>query len=126
METLKDRFNRNIKAKATIGAPFTMDDVARSLEVPSNELRSSWFTPFLKDGTIVRIGTEPSRNPQSNGRHINLYSGTYYLEEWLAEREAEREEERLERLAENYARVQSAPRELSEKDEEVIHQLLTA
>lgn len=80
MESLRERFDRNVKAKAVIGDPFTLDDIATSLEVPVTDLRPSWLTPFVNNDTIRKVGSKPSRNPKSNGRLIALWQGTYYLD----------------------------------------------
>src|SRR4051794_17056 len=86
MDTVRERFDRNVKAKATIGGPFTLDDVAASIDAPVSDLRSSWLTPFANAGTIRAVGTAPSRNPKSRGRHITVWQGTYYLDLEEAER----------------------------------------
>lgn len=80
MNPLRERFDSNIRAKATIGHPFTLDDVAASLQVPVTDLPSSWMTSHVNTDIVRVVGTAPSKNPKSNGRRINMYSGTYYLE----------------------------------------------
>jgi hypothetical protein len=77
MNSLRERFDRNVKAKATIGFPFTVEDVAETLDVPSNELRSSWLTPHVNAGIIRNVGKQPSR---SKKHQVIVWQGTYYLD----------------------------------------------
>lgn len=88
-DNLREQFDHRVWVKATIGFPFTMEDVARTMEVPGSDLRSSWMTPHVNSGLVRIIGTEPSKNPKAKGRHINVYSGTYYLDLEEEERKAE-------------------------------------
>ena len=92
---LREKFDRNIRAKAGIGCPFTMEDVADTLGVKSSELRSSWLVPFRDNDTIRNIGTQPSR---SKKHQVIIWCGTYYLDLEIEEQrealEAEMERER--------------------------------
>ena len=88
-DDLREKFDRNIRAKAGIGHPFTMEDVADTLGVKSSELRSSWLVPFRDADVIRNIGTQPSR---SKKHQVIIWCGTYYLD-LEAEEEAERQAE---------------------------------
>jgi len=106
-DDLREKFDRNIRAKAGIGMPFTMEDVADTLGVKSSELRSSWLVPFRDADVIRNVGSQPSR---SKKHHVTVWQGTYYLDleaeerraaaaELLAEYEAEHGEITDEELA---------------------------
>ena len=74
---LKEKFDRNIRAKAGIGMPFTMEDVADTLGVKGSDLRSSWLVPFRDADVIRNVGTQLSR---SKKHHVTVWQGTYYLD----------------------------------------------
>lgn len=88
-DDLRDRFDRNIRAKAGIGLPFTMEDVADSLQVKGSELRSSWLVPFRDADVIRNVGQQLSR---SKKHQVTVWQGTYYLD-LEAEEERERQAE---------------------------------
>lgn len=89
-EDLREKFDRNIRAKAGIGMPFTMEDVADTLGVKSSELRSSWLVPFRDADVIRNVGTQPSR---SKKHHVTVWQGTYYLDLEIEEAEQREVEE---------------------------------
>lgn len=77
---LKERFERVVRVKAGIGHPFTMEDVAETLEVPYEELRSAWLLPLINEDVIRNIGSQASRRRAARHRKITIWSGTYYLD----------------------------------------------
>lgn len=85
--TLREQFDSNVKSKAVIGIPFTIEDVAETLGVPSSDLRSSWLVPFRDKDMIRNTGTQRSRNKKHN---VIVWCGSYALD-MEAEEENENE-----------------------------------